>query len=137
MPAGIPVTVTGWALAAATPQDLDLHVDGVAIAVRTGEAATRLVGCTGFDTAEVERAPQGTAYGAWALVPTLRGTVVPGELLVSASTLTAAPGATGPGVEVEGAEVSISWPDGGRTTCTWTAATPVVVTTPSDADIGV
>jgi uncharacterized membrane protein len=138
VPACVPVTVTGWALAAATPQELESHADGVAVALRTGGTATRLIGCHGFDAAEVQRAPQGTAYGAWALVPTLHGTVVPGELLVTASTLTAAPGAAEPGVEVEGAEVSISWPDGGRTTCTWTAATPVVVTTPpSHADIGV
>lgn len=128
VPAGVPVTVTGWALAAATPQDLDLHVDGVAVALRTGATATRLIGCRGFDSAEVQRAPQGTAYGAWALVPTLRGTVVPGELLVTASTLTAAPGSVAPEIEVAGADVSIGWPDGGRTTCTWTAAAPAVAT---------
>nr|WP_281287956.1 DUF2264 domain-containing protein [Pseudonocardia hierapolitana] len=137
VPAGTPVTVTGWALAAATPQELEPQVDSVAVAMRTGETAARLIGCNGFDAAEVQRAPQGTAYGAWALVPTLRGTVVPGELLVSASTLTAAPDSGAPEVEVAGAEVSIGWPDGGRTTCTWTAPTPVVVTTPSHSDIDV
>ncbi|QYN40897.1 DUF2264 domain-containing protein [Pseudonocardia sp. DSM 110487] len=129
VPAGIPVTVTGWALAAATPQELDSHVDDVAVALRTDAAATRLVGCHGFDAAEVQRAPQGTAYGAWALVPTLRGTVVPGDLVVSASTLTAAPDSTTPEVAVEGTEVSVRWPDGGRTTCTWTAAAPAIRTT--------
>jgi hypothetical protein len=30
VPAGAPVAVTGWALAAATPQDLDEQVDGFA-----------------------------------------------------------------------------------------------------------
>jgi hypothetical protein len=130
VPAGIPVTVTGWALAAASPQDLDPHVDGVAVTLRTDATATRLIGCHGFDAAEVQRAPQGTAYGAWALVPTLRGPVVPGELLVSASTLTAAPDAGAPEVEVAGSEVAISWPGGGHTTCNWTTAAPAVLTTP-------
>jgi hypothetical protein len=129
VPAGVPVTVTGWALAATTPQDLDPQVDGTSVVVRTDATATRLVGCHGFDAAEVQRAPQGTAYGAWALVPTLRGTVVPGELLVAASTLTAAPDSAAPEVEVAGGEVSIAWPDGARTTCTWTAPAPSVVTT--------
>jgi hypothetical protein len=63
VPAGIPVTVTGWALAATSPQDLDPHVDGVAVALQTDATATRLIGCHGFDAAEVQRAPQGTAYG--------------------------------------------------------------------------
>ncbi|GAA0925443.1 DUF2264 domain-containing protein [Pseudonocardia zijingensis] len=130
VPAGIPVTVTGWALAAATPQDLDDHVDGVTVEVRTKETTTRLVGCHGFDAAGVDRAPQGTAYGAWALVPTLRGSVRAGELLVTASTLTAAPGAAVPQVAVDGTSVSIDWSDGSRTTCDWESDAPVVLTTP-------
>jgi hypothetical protein len=130
VPAGVPVTVTGWALAAATPQEFDSQVDGSAVALRTDATATRLVGCHGFNAAEVQRAPQGTAYGAWALVPTLRGAVVPGELHVAASTLTAAPDSAAPEVEVSGAEVSIRWPGGGRTTCTWTGPIPAVATSP-------
>jgi hypothetical protein len=129
-PAGIPVTVTGWALAGATPQELDEAVDGRTVAVRADATATRLVGCHGWTEASVQRAPQGTAYGEWALVPILRGTVVPGELLVSASTLTAAHRATAPEVGVDGATVAVTWPDGARTTCTWSAAVPEVSTTP-------
>jgi hypothetical protein len=128
VPAGVPVTVTGWALAAATPQDLDEEVDGPAVAVHTKEAATRLVGCHGFEAADVERAPQGTAYGAWALVPTLRGPAAPGELLVSASTLTSAPAVAAPEVAVDGPEVAVTWADGARTACTWAAAVPEVTT---------
>ncbi len=67
----------------------------------------------------VRRARQGTAYGAWALVPTLRGAVVPGELLVSASTLTAAPDTRAPEIETSGAELAVTWADGARTTCSW------------------
>jgi hypothetical protein len=154
VPAGIPVTVTGWALAAATPQELDQEVDGATVALRTDATATRLtarprwrsagasrrrcdidslasslIGSHGWTEASVQRAPQGTAYGAWALVPTLRGTVVPGELLVSTSTLTAAPGAAAPEVEVDGSSAAVAWPDGTRTTCTWNAAVPEVSTT--------
>jgi hypothetical protein len=128
VPADISITVTGWALAAAAPQDLDSQVDGVAVALRTDAAETRLVGCHGFGSAEVTRAPQGTAYGAWALIPALRGTVVPGELLVSASTLTAAPGVTAPDVAVDGSEVTVTWSDGARTTCSWADAVPRVTT---------
>jgi hypothetical protein len=130
VPAGIPVSVTGWALAGAAPQELDEAVDGPAVAVRADATATRLVGCHGWTEASVQRAPQGTAYGDWALVPTLRGAVVPGELLVSASTLTAAHRAGAPDVEVDGATVAVTWPDGARTTCTWNAAVPEVSTTP-------
>jgi len=128
IPAGIPVTVTGWALAASTPQELDEQVDGVAVAVSTKEATTRLVGCHGFDAAGVQRAPQGTAYGAWALVPTLRGNVAAGELLVAASTLTSAPGTAAPEVAVDGAEVTVAWADGARTACSWAAEVPEVAT---------
>ncbi|GAA5122996.1 DUF2264 domain-containing protein [Pseudonocardia adelaidensis] len=130
VPAGVPVTVTGWALAASTPQEIDQRVDGGSVALRTKEAGTRLVGCHGFDTAGVERAPQGTAYGAWALVPALRGTVVPGELLVDASTLTSAPGTAAPEVVVDGTEVTVAWADGAHTTCSWAAAVPEVTTSP-------
>jgi hypothetical protein len=130
VPAGIPVTVTGWALAAATPQELDPAVDGLTVAVRTDATATRLLGHHGWTEASVQRAPQGTAFGAWALVPTLRGTVVPGELLACASTLTASHGAAAPAVEVDGSAVAVAWPDGARTTCTWNAAAPEVSTTP-------
>jgi hypothetical protein len=59
----------------------------------------------------------------------LHGTVVPGELLVTASTLTGVSDAAVPEVTVEGVEVSVSWSDGARTTCTWSAAVPVVATT--------
>jgi hypothetical protein len=98
------------------------------VALSGKETATRLVGCHGFGAAGVERAPQGTGYGAWALVPTLRGTAEPGKLLVSASTLTSAPGTAAPGIAVDGAEVEVSWADGARTNCTWTAAAPEVTT---------
>jgi hypothetical protein len=130
VPAGVPVTVTGWALAAATPQDVDEQVDGRTVVLSTKEGTTRLVGCHGFGAAGVERAPQGTAYGAWALVPTLHGTVTPDELLVNASTLTSAPGSAAPPVAVDGAEVTVTWSDGARTTCTWTGAVPEVTTVP-------
>ena len=61
----------------------------------------------------------------------LRGTwdAMAGEPLVNASTLTAAPGTRAPEVEVDSAELAIGWPDGARTTCTWTAAAPAVTTT--------
>jgi hypothetical protein len=49
--------------------------------------------------------------------------------VVSASTLTAAPDSAAPELAVDGTEVSVRWPDGGRTTCTWTAAAPAMTTT--------
>jgi hypothetical protein len=130
VPAGIPVTVTGWALAAATPQEFAEQIDGAAVVLSTGATTTRLIGCHGWAEATVQRAPQGTAYGAWALVPTLRGAVVPGELLISASTLTTAPAAATPEVEAAGGELAVTWPDGARMTCTWHGEVPEVTTTP-------
>ena len=59
VPGDIPVTVTGWALAAATPQEFDEQVDGVAVALITKETATRLVGFHGFDTADGPASPAG------------------------------------------------------------------------------
>jgi hypothetical protein len=62
-------------------------------------------------------------------VPTLRGTVVPGELLVAASSLTVAgPEGPPPTVEVTGDQVTIGWPDGAQTACQWTAEVPAVST---------
>jgi hypothetical protein len=130
VPAGVPVTVSGWALAATTPPEIVQHVDGRTVTLRTGTTASRLVGCHGWAQGVAQRAPQGTAYGAWALVPVLRGGVVPGDLLVSASSLTAAgDGGAPPAVEVVGERVTIGWPDGSRTDALWAADVPEISTT--------
>jgi hypothetical protein len=129
VPEGVPVTVTGWALAAGTPQEFTEQVDGRSVVLQTAATATELIGCHGFTETAVQRAPQGTAYGAWALVPALCGTVVPGELLVSASSLTADSDGPPPAVEVADHQVTIGWPDGARTDCRWAAEGPVVSTT--------
>jgi hypothetical protein len=67
VPAGAPVTVSGWALAAATPQEITDLVHAAAVELRTDTTATRLVSCHGFTAAGVQRAPQGTATadGRW------------------------------------------------------------------------
>nr|WP_246315852.1 DUF2264 domain-containing protein [Kineococcus aurantiacus] len=116
LPVGTPLTVTGWALAAAGPAGLEQAVEGTSITLGDGELRSHLRAVAGFDRADLVRAPAGTAYGAWALVPRLRGATGPGPAVVLAA-LTAADPGPAPVVEVEGGRVTATFADGvqGRT----------------------
>lgn len=102
-PTGARVEQTGWA----TGPD-----DGVRSALH---------GLHGWETSDEVRAPQGTAYTRWAVVPRLgvdaEGTV----LLVSLASLTAEPDATAlaaavSAVNVDGDTVEVGWAEDGATT---------------------
>ncbi|GAA2455402.1 DUF2264 domain-containing protein [Streptomyces glaucus] len=102
-PPGARVVQTGWATGPDEPLVSGLH------------------GLHGWDTAsETVRAPQGTAYARWALVPRLTGPAAGTSLHVSLAVLAAAPG-PGPLAEavtevVPGdAAVEVVWADGART----------------------
>ncbi|MEJ5946547.1 DUF2264 domain-containing protein [Pseudokineococcus basanitobsidens] len=118
VPAGTPVVVSGWPLAAAGPWAIRQDVDDRGARLAADGLTAQLVALSGWDGARVVRAPHGTAYGAWALVPELVAAAGDG-LLVSASSLTGAdPADAPPAAEVEGRRVTVGWPDGSRTACT-------------------
>ncbi|MET8331025.1 DUF2264 domain-containing protein [Streptomyces sp. NPDC005181] len=102
-PAGARVEQTGWA----TGPD-----DGVRSALH---------GLHGWETQDEVRAPQGTAYTRWAVVPRLGADAEGTVLLVSLASLTAEPDATTlaaavSGVNVDGDTVEVGWAEDGATT---------------------
>nr|WTB35523.1 DUF2264 domain-containing protein [Streptomyces sp. NBC_00830] len=102
-PAGARVEQTGWATG---PDD----------AVRS-----TLHGLHGWEALDEVRAPQGTAYTRWAVVPRLGADAEGTVLLVSLASLTAQPDATAlaaavSGVNVDGDTVEIGWAEDGATT---------------------
>lgn len=115
VPAGTPVAVTGWALAARGPADLPSTIEGTEVVLGDGALTSRLAAVTGFDRADLVRAPAGTAYGDWALVPRLRGTLgAPGAPGVVVAALSAADPGPAPAVAVDGQTVTAVFADGRR-----------------------
>ncbi|MGI5192954.1 DUF2264 domain-containing protein [Streptomyces sp. CA-288835] len=123
VPAGTLIHHSGWAVAlspeataeAETQQAAELRLAGP-------EVTSQLLGLHGWQTQSTVRAPQGTAYGPWALVPELTGTV--GEdsastVFVALASLTGeggvAPLAGQASAEVNGLTVTVRWADGTRT----------------------
>lgn len=102
-PAGARVEQTGWA----TGPD-----DGV---------RSVLHGLHGWETSDEVRAPQGTAYTRWAVVPRLGADTEGTALLVSLASLTAEPDASTlaaavSAVNVDGDTVEVGWAEDGATT---------------------
>ncbi|MBI0384343.1 hypothetical protein JBE27_50845, partial [Streptomyces albiflaviniger] len=94
--------------------------EGAEIRLDGGEVTGQLLGLHGWQTATAVRAPQGTAYGPWALVPELTGTVgedPSGTLFVALASLTGerdpAPLADLATAEVNGLAVTVRPADGG------------------------
>ncbi len=104
-PPGSVVRHTGWALTEATAT-----VGALAVRTTSGALSAELVGLLGYRAAGVVDAPEGTAFGAPAVVPALEGT---GELFVCRAALRAGgtepPAAT---AERAGRGVRITWQDG-------------------------
>ncbi|MCX5415610.1 DUF2264 domain-containing protein [Streptomyces sp. NBC_00059] len=86
-----------------------------------GTVRSALHGLHGWAEQEEVRAPQGTAFTRWAVLPRLGAEVEGTEVLVALASLTGEPG-TGPladavsGVEVAGETVAVRWADDGSTT---------------------
>ncbi|MFD9497744.1 DUF2264 domain-containing protein [Streptomyces sp. NPDC060035] len=102
-PAGTRAEQTGWAT---DPE---------------GAVRSALHGLHGWAEQEEVRAPQGTAFTRWAVLPRLGADVEGTEVLVALASLTAGPDA-GPlasavsGVDVNGETVAVRWADDGTTT---------------------
>ncbi|WP_033318271.1 DUF2264 domain-containing protein [Streptomyces yerevanensis] len=121
VPAGTPIHHSGWAVAlspeaaAEAEPRAEIRLDGP-------EVTSQLLGLHGWQTQRTVRAPQGTAYGPWALVPELTGTVgeIPADtVFASLASLTGegdpAPLAGQATAEVSGLTVTVRWADGTRT----------------------
>ncbi|MGY0056510.1 DUF2264 domain-containing protein [Streptomyces sp. LZ34] len=125
VPAGTAVHHSGWAVAV-PPGTAAEQADGVTPAGETclagPEVTGRLLPLHGWRSSAVRRAPQGTAYGPWALVPELTGTVgeeESGTVFAALASLTGDPDAPPLAglvtAEVNGPAVTVRWPDGGST----------------------
>lgn len=125
VPSGAPVSITGWAPAAGRPADFTVRLGDASASLGVDGLSSRLLGVTGFDRADVVRAPAGTAYGAWAQVPRLRGTVGPGPSVALACLAASDPGDP-PQVGVDGSTVTAVFADGARGQVTLGAAVPSV-----------
>ncbi|MCX5063297.1 DUF2264 domain-containing protein [Streptomyces sp. NBC_00461] len=121
VPPGTTIHHTGWAvalspeLAAEAEQTPETQLNGA-------EVTSQLLGLHGWPAQRTVRAPQGTAYGPWALVPELTGTVGEsdsGTVFVALASLTGepdpAPLAGQATAEANGLAVTIRWADGART----------------------
>ncbi|WP_424862523.1 DUF2264 domain-containing protein [Streptomyces sp. MMS24-I29] len=102
-PDGARVEQTGWATG------------------RDDTVVSALHGLHGWETRDVVRAPEGTAYTPWAQVPRLSGPAQGTTLLVALASLTAEPGAAPldavvSDVDVDGDTVAVSWADDATTT---------------------
>ncbi|MPY56429.1 DUF2264 domain-containing protein [Streptomyces spongiae] len=137
VPAGTPVHHSGWAVALApgaaaeTEQAAEVRLDGP-------EVTSQLLGLYGWETQRAVRAPQGTAYGPWALVPELTGTVGadPGRtVFVALASLTGEPGAAPLAGQataaVDGLAVVVRWADGARTVVDFGTGVPSVTEEPA------
>lgn len=125
VPAGTTVLHSGWAVA--VPPGTAAELGGEAgpageVCVAGARVTARLLPLHGWASSSARRAPQGTAYGPWALVPELTGTVgdeAPGTVFAALACLTGDPGAPPLAglatAEVSGLTVTVRWAGGGRT----------------------
>lgn len=140
------VRQTGWAIALDRPPAHEGHptVDGAEpatpaeVLLGNAEVTGQLAAAHGFTGQRMVRAPQGTAFGAWAMVPELHGTLSAGPdpgLFVALASLTGdtepAPLARLVQVSVRGPVVRLRWPDGESTAVDLSDSTPVVTEQPA------
>ncbi|WP_198671997.1 hypothetical protein, partial [Desertihabitans aurantiacus] len=132
---GTRLRVAGWALSG-TLDGLTAGTGADRCEVRGAGLLSRLVAVRGLDAARVERAPAGTAFGPWTLVPELSGHA-DGALVVALAALTAADDAAEEAaldelvrVDVAGDVVTAEWlADGGVVathTVDWSGQVPRV-----------
>jgi len=121
VPRGLPLRLSGWAVAGERVEDTAATADGASVVATTsveGGLCSRLTALVGWQEAASAIAAQGTAFGAWAVVPELRATSGPGLFVAAASLTSGGPQDAGAdladlvAVEVEGARVSVRWEDG-------------------------
>jgi len=121
VPAGTPIHHSGWAVALAPEAAVEAE-QTAEVRLHGPEVTSQLLGLYGWETLRTVRAPQGTAYGPWALVPELTGTVgeaEAGTVFAALASLTGEPDPsplTGQAIaEVDGLAVTVRWADATRT----------------------
>ena len=121
VPPGTPIHHSGWAVATAPEAAVDTG-QGAELRLDAAEVSSQLLGLHGWPTRRVVRAPQGTAYGPWAVVPELSGRVGEsgaGTVFVALASLTGEPdpaALSGQATAVaDGLTVTVDWADGSRT----------------------
>ncbi|WP_151480461.1 DUF2264 domain-containing protein [Streptomyces albicerus] len=124
VPVGTPIHHSGWAVALSpgTAPEAEQTEQAAEVRLHGPEVTSQLLGLYGWQTQRTVRAPQGTAYGPWALLPELTGTVgadAAQTVFVALAALTGEPGAAPLAeqatVEVSGLAVRVCWADGVRT----------------------
>lgn len=131
VPAGAPIRLSGYAVAAEAPERFDVDTTSSLVTVTGDQTGTgissmapaRLISqiapLYGFDSCTEQIAPAGTAYGRWAVLPVAHGSVptdgpmLPTVLLVAAVRLGSSPddAITRLTARVSGGTVSIDWGD--------------------------
>lgn len=112
VPPSLPLRLGGWAVAGGHPHDFEIAVAGTTVGVEAGGLRSQVVGLHGWDSAGTTPAPYGTAYGEWAVVPELLGTTsAENTVYVAAASLSGVPVEESVEASVEGAVVTVRWPD--------------------------
>ncbi|MCT9821316.1 DUF2264 domain-containing protein [Microbacterium sp. W1N] len=104
--------IGGWALSAA---EVDGEQTADAATARTGEITATVHALTPGATLSLVSRTQASPLGAASLVPVAEYPVVVGRAVVTAIALTGTTPTAAPVVALEGADVTITWPDGIRT----------------------
>ncbi|MGC4938703.1 DUF2264 domain-containing protein [Kribbella sp. DT2] len=112
VPPSLPLRLGGWAVAGAHPRDFEIVAGGLSVGVEAGGLRSGVVGLHGWESAGTAPAPYGTAYGEWAVVPELLGTTsAENTVHVAAASLSGVPLEESVDASVEGAVVTVRWPD--------------------------
>ncbi|MET7477310.1 DUF2264 domain-containing protein [Streptomyces sp. NPDC005648] len=121
VPPGTPLHHSGWAVAMEPEAAVDIG-GGAELRLDGAEVSSQLCGLYGWRTQRVVRAPQGTAYGPWAVVPELTGTVGEpgvGTVFVALASLTGEPDPAALSGQAtafaEDLAVTVDWAGGTRT----------------------
>ncbi|MEV1081174.1 DUF2264 domain-containing protein [Streptomyces sp. NPDC050211] len=134
VPPGTPVHHTGWAVAL-SPEAAPEAGQADEIRITGEEVTSQLLGLHGWHHQSIARAPQGTAYGPWALLPELTGTVTDtpsGTIFAALASLTAEPDppplTDQVTAEVDDLTLTAHWMDGTSTIVHLGEAGPMVTT---------
>jgi len=113
VPAGTEVRVTGWALSSATPADVAIESSAADVRLSRGDEVSELRVLAGSAAAATPvRAPQGTAYGAFATVPQVTLAADGGLIVVASRITTTVMDEAAPVARVDGDVVTVSWHEG-------------------------
>ncbi|TDD18902.1 DUF2264 domain-containing protein [Kribbella turkmenica] len=110
IPPDLPVRLTGWAVAAPHPRDIDARVTAASAVVAGAGLESTVTGVQGWSSAGTASASYGTAYGEWAVMPMLHGTTSQvSNVYVAVVSLSGVPVDEMVNCSVHGAVVTLDW----------------------------